>query len=985
MKTTSKITYKKGLALWFIFLMVSIPFYSSSAFAAPTIQITKNSGEKGLDGFIDAKGDIWQIEATVVGAGDIAVDPSNVTLVVGDHSSQFNSCSQTDLGATCQYISPLPQGIREGIYPFDITLNYLDELQVPRQTSNAATISADGSAPTVTFTSAVQNSQDGKIHLDFEVNDKTVQAPSVGLESIDIIDAGSNTILQHIDVEDGETEYRYSDDPRFDQTVQASFEGEGFRRLKITATDLLGHRTHHPPIKEVKVDFALPIIKAETLNVTNLGRFMGQLIIPTDLHLDVSDLNFKSITLASDQLDIAQSEGDCQPDDEDRTLLHCTWRNLFIHPAQQIALTFIAKDDFENTQTQTITKSDFILDTEAPVIEFFGTLRTFEGKNFVSTQSTNKLILRVRDVGSGINPNLIAANLKSLSKGENEPPTECIQTSQVLECSWDIRKQTSLSTDVVTVGLTQLKDNVGNVALKPSLELSIDSVSPIIEDLSFHGLSDIGEQDYFQSNDQLKIDFTTIEGNGLDIFVDVREIILDARTKFTYGQTDEFGIYHPDKHDGFEHFSQDACTRDEGRWHCSLVTQALRSGFISNAHLTLEINDNAGNLATQYPSIAGNVKSGAKGQYQIDILGLSSEENPDYWEVAPNAVKAQLPFVDLDTTNLIYTRMPMGVTFQTDIPQAKILDVELAGCSPVDGSSNQTTATPEISRSIIYGSSTPVGQESPAKVNILLEFSPFDGKELFGLTDPSGKFELQEVEYTCQFRLFSKVNKDAIHAPELQDVVIKVPFAFSTIGSLDENVAQKVKELKEGDFLRFANALSYVDTALKWIKFIGNILAILQSAQDIIALFQEGTKASADIYEKTVIGTPIGGALRGGCLELDAATKASWGFMKYIQIPVRIASCEPDPSNLDYYGKWQEFVLQNYNLVTLRGPAGIPATNLYENIYVSIAGICVPGIIYNLNKAREIQCRRIICYGREVPQGIATFDACDKLYDLQMC
>ncbi len=62
-----------------------------------------------------------------------------------------------------------------------------------------------------------------------------------------------------------------------------------------------------------------------------------------------------------------------------------------------------------------------------------------------------------------------------------------------------------------------------------------------------------------------------------------------------------------------------------------------------------------------------------------------------------------------------------------------------------------------------------------------------------------------------------------------------------------------------------------------------------------------------------------------------------------------------------------------------------PAQSLYENIYISTIGLCVPGIIYNLEKYRQVQCREILCYKHEVAAGLATPDSCAKLGDYLSC
>ena len=75
------------------------------------------------------------------------------------------------------------------------------------------------------------------------------------------------------------------------------------------------------------------------------------------------------------------------------------------------------------------------------------------------------------------------------------------------------------------------------------------------------------------------------------------------------------------------------------------------------------------------------------------------------------------------------------------------------------------------------------------------------------------------------------------------------------------------------------------------------------------------------------------------------------------------------------------------NPVTLSGEqlAMRPAHDIKENIYLSTAGLCIPGIIKNLNKLRQIKCRKIYCLKNEVKAGVATVESCQKLEDLLFC
>src|SRR3989344_5188337 len=203
--------------LFLISLILSMPFYSASALAA--IQITKNTGNDNVDGYINALGDTWNVEALITDA--VLVSPPNVQLKIGNSQFQFNSCSSSSLGTVCQYRENFPDGVVEGRYPFEVTYS------APGVTvSDSDDVTADGSAPRITGVQARQ--QLGDILIDFTVEDALV-----GLKIIEILDADTNRILQTIPEVEGEIMYDYVTDGIYNGKLQATLSGEGVQRLKI--------------------------------------------------------------------------------------------------------------------------------------------------------------------------------------------------------------------------------------------------------------------------------------------------------------------------------------------------------------------------------------------------------------------------------------------------------------------------------------------------------------------------------------------------------------------------------------------------------------------------------------------------------------------------------------------------------------------------------------------------------------------------------
>lgn len=989
-----------------ITLVLSLPFYSANALAT-SLQITQNSGEDGINNYIDGQGDVWKVEASINGiVGNGTVDPSKIKLKIGESDAIFNSCSDGPMGAKCEYISPLTDGIAEGEYGFQVVYEYMNSFGEPEFVSDGSYIKVDASAPKISIFNAYQN-ENGKVVLDFLIEDKEEGKPSVGLQVVEIVDAGTGTVLESItDFGADDTSYSFMEDSNHNGILKAQLEGEGLQKIKFRAVDNFGHQAKYSPVAVFPIDFVPPDVKTETLNFTTLGKFIGEFDVITDITIDIVETNDIRVKGYSDQAELNGEEAYCELDENEEHLWHCTWENVVVHPldSTSLGITVLVKDDFGNIVEKS-SQIAFTKDGSAPKVDYFGTERVYDEMSFLK-QGDNRIVLRVKDSGAGVRQENIEANLEGLGRGKNQQPDECVEEGEILDCYWDI--DFSGKGDVV-IGLTKFHDNAGNEGDLTPITLYMDNSGPLVEEIEVYGTSAVGDKDYFQSNDILKIKFTAIETTGIMVLVDLNEFVMDAENtypmqEFTRDLDNGWRVYQGD----------DICDRNtEGKWDCLVQTEPIKSGPDSSVRFEFKIVDTAGNEPDKingWLDVPNNVNPTSKpGVYLFELLGLVTEENPDYWETS--AVKPKLDFVDLDTVGLAYTKMPMYISFSSDNPKVKMLNVELpeGACEPIGSKilasgayeGAEIPSAPTISRNLLYGGSFTSGQVSPASTNIIIEFSPFDGRSLFNLGEESvaGDFEKVNARYICRFNVFSRFDRDALENAEVQEVVIDVPFSFSQLGAIDENLAERIHEIREDGWMKFYNVVHWINVVVEWISYVLNLLSIVTSLVEILDLFSEEFKGAADTANEAGNALPwfkaLGKTLQGGCMTQQTGQSKLWKYVKWLQVPTQILNCNPGAfgegnerqGQLDnnWYSKWQKLVLSSYNLISGRGIMGMPASSVYENLYLSIASLCVRGILFNLEKAREIKCRQIICYGREVPSGIATVDSCKKLYNLQMC
>ena len=63
----------------------------------------------------------------------------------------------------------------------------------------------------------------------------------------------------------------------------------------------------------------------------------------------------------------------------------------------------------------------------------------------------------------------------------------------------------------------------------------------------------------------------------------------------------------------------------------------------------------------------------------------------------------------------------------------------------------------------------------------------------------------------------------------------------------------------------------------------------------------------------------------------------------------------------------------------------VPILNIRESIVWSTACTCLPGIVYNMDKLRQIYCRKAVCLDRDVPEAGVPISYCNDEHDYLTC
>jgi len=991
------------IAILIAMLVFSLPFYSANAMAT-SVKVTSNHGEDGIEGYLDAEGDIWSLEVEIANDAETDVSPEQVLLNVAGSQIEFNSCSSTSLSTICEFQSVLSDGINEGTYSFEVIYYNLDVnpddeniTEIGEElASDTDSIIADGSEPSISFSSIYQ--EDGDLHLSFEVDDEPNSC--VGLDQVEVVDAETGEVYETFTIgELEECSFDYGEDAGNAGIFTVDLEGEGARYFKIKATDLLGHE-EITASKRFDTDFIAPSVDASSLLIADFGSYVSTYSQTSNVLINVTECtDLDTVTASSDFIEFGNKEAVCSLSAETECLHECTWTDLTVNPdGSSISATVTATDDAGNAESSSVSTS-FTADSTGPDIVYFGTLSTFDGLSYVAAKQDATIHAFINDNGAGIDVDTVVANLVGVGGDSDDNPNEClIDSSGTADyvCYWDVDVDGSTSsTSTTEINIHDLEDNVGNDGDLISVPVVVDGVDPQVTGIEFYGFSAIGEKDYFQSNDDLLIELTVTESSGLTVYVDANELVMDAENEYQYGSFDDDGNYLASDLDGWVLFTETDCSRDEETtdWECEFRVDSIKSGPDGEVNFQVLVTDTAGNVADWSADdfdepVNALATDLFDGEFEIELFGLDEETQPDFWE--QGSISADQEFIDLDTVELTYTTMFFGVGLKNDVG-AKAALIELDECVP----SEENEDAPTLSRSLMYGGVFLEANNDPS-LSLVLEFEPVNPNDIVDLTKlESDSFETIDFDYECNLHVYSVVGDTAMNFAESQTVTLTVPFGFSQNGAIDANVDALLFDAVDNVGLKIVSVGSAINKVTKWFQYASRVYSAIVGIINIFRI----TNAAMDIARKA---KPYGDVYASAYCGAETGSEAALSrILDPLGTALEVISCNPSPKKvhknaaLAVYSNVQLQVLKYWKIakggyISEMLPDNVQflnrdASSLYDNIIVSTIGLCIPGIAYNLDKYAQIECTYIKCLNEGVKEGITTVDVCSKTKSYMYC
>ncbi len=624
-----------------------------------------------------------------------------------------------------------------------------------------------------------------------------------------------------------------------------------------------------------------------------------------------------------------------------------------------------ATDGAGNTALQTVS-CGVRVDNTGPEILGLRTDRVKNGSFYVGVNTA--ILADVKEAGVGITNTAMLLNGFNLGLSDRIPADNCTQvTNGTYSCVWTVTpSQNTGSANIVVNSVTS--DLLGNqLAQTPtnSLTVTINKIAPAQPRLAnrtlFHAAIDYG--DSIVRGDTIE---WRVESSAFDTAV--------ADLSQFGGPAQALGVCEPE-------------SAPSAKRLCFFSTVVSVSGPVS-ADAVFTFTDTAGNTAVL--------------RDKLFVYGLLNDPSPNF---LTSTTTCSPSAIDRSTAALVPVKVYCAINLKSIGTSVTPLAVELGSLSQCTGTTSGFVG--DIS---IVNSKAPVvnGQIKPLYPYLSVTLQPTE-------------FTIQQLDFTCPISVTEKVGNSITANPEVEKVHVQVSLYNMPLGELtkarDDKIKKAVDEAK--DYMAWVGTLRKIFEYAEALCKLINILYDLVTTMSYLALLLGQTADAVSVLGPLGAGTNIAAtnscvtaeSLRQGVNEqvydIDPKTGKSEGVMGFLHKFCSFVNCQiglgevlgidGKPTLNPTSGVVEQKTLMSRVYQSMGGSlipgsgkigdyGGDPRAtiNVKESMIWSVVNLCIPGIIYNLDKLRQIQCRYALCLEQEVKAGFPE-STCEDLKNYLTC
>ncbi len=947
---------KLQAAMFMILIILTLPVCFSVEYEILTI---KSTGQDNIENWIRPED---QVKISVTTSGG-TVEKEQVRIGPHDYPADkpFDSCSQVS-GTTyrCNYTSNLIQfsDLVDDLGRVKYFIKLYD--QSFRQDDKQESYLVPDVVEPIIDTAQVTPGKKPSLHL--VTSDGSAVDPGSGIKTIKIF--ADDELIEEIDVNQQQT---------YDEIKELDMQGNGQKTLLVQVFDGVNNFAQ-TETNEFEVDTSAPTI-SEELRLYQGGKqliygstqtlkdvraeFRIQEAKLTKVEVDASALStvahlseaYKSLTIdnPNELANINTAAKGCNKVNDEYICFVKIDMSLELNKIPTIKIK--ATDQYDLITEKQARASNLLIDIDVPKVTFIGS----EHGKFVKP-GLNKIIVRITESQSGFynvydySPTvkghgivIDASALNSKYSGKTTPMTHCNKTdSQTWECYTYLEvseKQGSLP--VYLKPDLSFDDSLTYVEGESEAILKVDNeVSSVTDYVAREQVEkDLGNK-YIKVNLVEPAKIKTAAGNDyyshgdyLNIEAKIRDSV--SGIKEAYANLSSVGVAG---------LAKASCTNQTPVYTCTWNNLGPVTGYIKNASIYLTFIDKVGNEVVNNPGITVLENDEADANYWTPITKdpMPKVINSDTMKYTSHRIFGNIKLVP-----------PSGLIQE----ELKTLDIALGNCQ---GSTEYLTEQGPTCLNCF-----------PGATDLIIKF-PFERQE--------DSIEDTNLSFNCSLKIKSQYMQK-LSKLETEHFTIEVP--LTSRGSMDKAVKNEISAVKGSWLLSngFLDQLIEIQNIAEQIcRFVNVLGSIARLFEAIELLF-----GPLDFTPFKGIAVAQGAANEAYHVTYNGFFKGLSHFCKYI-------SCKQG-----FWDDWAETLDQKLksgktssvlsNQLWGKGFTSqsiLDSIDFKESIILSLSIGCIPGVIYNLKKARQIECRYVQCLQDDVKAG-APIAACQTARGYMLC
>ncbi len=927
---------KKGKATFMIFLIISLSIYSASVMGY-YLNIETSGTADGIANVVREK-DTLNIKVKT----DAPVknnDPRYVKFVQGTRTLSFNSCGAEGTETVCRYSES--GSYSGGRYDFYVDVRNDQSRSLVSQDSYYI---VDTKAPTVAISAgkdATQGSDKG-FSFDYTVTDPS---PCSGLASTELyIDSQKKS----------ESKQNRSCSNTSTIFISKSSLGQGTKQVCIYGKDQVGLSgsactsvivdTKAGKISNAylqdesgnQISYFSDIAKDVTfaINLTDDGiGFAGR-----NVYADLSGLNADA-GYGTEQMDDCQNTGS--------TLWTCTKTvSVKVSSSTSVSIKINATDDSGNQVTASKSLSlNYV--NRAPSVDdvYTNHLDEMHNKSYVGRENTI-----TAKIESQAPIDTITADMYYTGVSDEDKPTTytgCSGSGTTKYCTFKYALP-----DAVTEGSIQSlnivingKDTLGTT-FTSSKTFVVDLTAPTMNAAYFFG----PDRDYLTNGDNV---------NFVLNITDATSAIDNSKTYITF-------------HFFSDYTRSGVCTQFEDHTECTVPLNTIPSGAITINGTFTDITGNSQAFNISKVTLVYN--DGTSEVYVEDysqIYQSMATSGEDTWTLkfdqstlSPNLIDRQIAEAIDGMTLTLYG----VIDYSTTNTGAQIYNSEITSCDSPYIENDATSILSMPSNPLKYIISLPLYQNSIA--------------------------DLSALNITCNISTTTILNNQNMTLPEIDNVNINIAVYNNPMGELSKEVDQAIADVNHtvtnDVFEMVGKAQKLIDSSkalCSGVTLLTGVIGVIGPIKDLLSM-GSFTKAAAQ---------PIG--LTGSALDVTTIS-----LFKYVNKYCMVINC--NLGILDAFGatdkakdtvsgtSWTKICgMSDTGAIYGQPPKATDAEGFMQwwfasagvknSLILSTVCMCLPGIIYNLNKYRQIECQYLSCL-KSTAYGTPKY-VCDQTREYMKC